>query len=65
MAGSIVGLVCFRQNKKHQAVESPFHVHRSSVDQNCGRISIERTAAIKKKKTVGESSQTDMRYVIY
>ena len=36
-------------NKKHQAAESPSHVHRCFADYYCVRISIERTAAIKKR----------------
>ena len=53
-----VGLVCFHKNKRHQAVESPSHVHRSSVDYNCGRIyvSIERIAAIKKPEKTGKQN---------
>ena len=28
----------FVLNKRHQALESPSHVHRSSVNKNCGRM---------------------------
>ena len=28
----------FVLNKRHQAMESPSHVHCSSVNQNCGRM---------------------------
>ena len=45
----VVGLVCFHWKKKHQAVEVPSHVHLCSVDKNCGRISTERTVAMKKR----------------
>ena len=40
------------QNKTHQAMESPSHPHRCSLDYNCGRIyvSIERIAVIKKRE---------------
>ena len=52
-----VGLVCFHQNKKHQAVESPSHVHRCRpVDSNCGIIyvSVERMAVIRNGRRQAE-----------
>ena len=40
----------FVLNKRHQALESPSYVHRSSVNQNCGRMYVSMWCIAAEKK---------------